>query len=107
MLNAIFPGSIPFFLVPQEGSEENDELQAAIALDDNSFVLTGFVRGSWHDETGDSDVTDFAAVKLAANGSVVWRWQVRNSMLSYCLRATLLTSLTSELPNFHGVYGLN
>lgn len=46
----------------------------AAAGDDGSFVLAGYTDGEWRDSFDDS--FDFAAVKLDANGTELWRWQV-------------------------------
>lgn len=58
----------------QEGTAGEDVLWDVAASDDGSFILCGWT--DW--PLGDSDVTnsDFSAVKLDENGTVVWRWQV-------------------------------
>ena len=42
---------------------------------DGSVVLAGETRGSWN-ATSAGDL-DWAAMKLDAEGTVVWKWQVR------------------------------
>ena len=43
---------------------------------DGSVVLAGATDGSWNTTSaGDSD---WAAIKLDAEGTVVWKWQVRH-----------------------------
>lgn len=43
---------------------------------DGSVMLAGHTDGIWNAEsTGE---VDFAAVKLDAEGEVVWKWQVRH-----------------------------
>lgn len=44
---------------------------AAVMYLDGSSVLAGYTWGNW------SWSYDFAVVKLDANGSVLWEWQVR------------------------------
>ena len=46
----------------------------AIAGDDGSVVLAGWTFGDWCRTS--LGFADFAAIKLDANGSVIWRWQV-------------------------------
>ncbi|CAM9445750.1 unnamed protein product [Ectocarpus fasciculatus] len=58
----------------QDGTISNDKIQAAAATGDGSVVLAGYTHGEWSGElTGEE--SDFAAVKLDANGTEVWRWQ--------------------------------
>lgn len=59
----------------QDGTSSNDEIQAAAATGDGFVVLAGYTFGEWSEGlTGEE--CDFAAVKLDANGTEVWRWQV-------------------------------
>lgn len=63
------------FIETQDGTILNDKIQAAAATGDGSVVLAGYTHGEWSGElTGEE--SDFAAVKLDANGTEVWRWQV-------------------------------
>lgn len=63
------------FIDTQDGTIASDELKAAAATGDGSVVLAGYTCGEWSgDLTGEE--CDFAAVKLDANGTEVWRWQV-------------------------------
>ena len=48
--------------------------------EDGSFVMGGKTTGDWS-EVGSSGGSDFAAVKLDADGKEVWKWQVRGSCL--------------------------
>lgn len=79
--------------VLQDGTSENDGISTAVATGDGSAVLAGFTYGLWNGTTDGS--YDFAAVKLDANGTVQWRWQVgeeRDSprfILSYIVYAQL------------------
>lgn len=41
---------------------------------DDSVVLAGHTEGNWAGDNRGS--YDFAAVKLAASGTELWRWQV-------------------------------
>ncbi|CAM9813426.1 unnamed protein product, partial [Ectocarpus sp. 6 AP-2014] len=58
----------------QDGTSSSDEIQAAAATGDGFVVLAGHTFGEWSGGlTGEE--CDFAAVKLDANGTEVWRWQ--------------------------------
>ena len=61
--------------MPQEGSAEVDLLWGAATGDNGSVILVGTTYGNWSETNQGGG--DFAAVKLDANGSVLWRWQVR------------------------------
>lgn len=52
-----------------------DVIFHAAAGDDGSFVLAGWTNGTWDEPSDDS--FDFAAVKLDADGTETWRYQVR------------------------------
>lgn len=43
---------------------------------DGSIVLAGMAKGVWNG-THVGEYSDFAAVKLDANGNEMWKWQVR------------------------------
>lgn len=43
--------------------------------DDGSVVLAGVTWGEWA-RSADTNGGDMAAVKLDADGAVLWRWQV-------------------------------
>lgn len=58
----------------QDGSEKSDAFLAAAAGDDGSVILAGFSGGGW--EGTNRGKEDFAAVKLDADGAVLWKWQV-------------------------------
>ena len=61
--------------VSQGGSSDFDYLKAAaMHPDGSSSVLAGFTFGNWSTES--SGNTDFMAVNLDADGSVLWEWQV-------------------------------
>lgn len=53
-------------------------MKSAAALEDGSVILAGLTFGEWVAtfEGEDEDSADFAAVRLASDGSVVWRFQV-------------------------------
>ncbi|CAM9723705.1 unnamed protein product, partial [Ascophyllum nodosum] len=60
----------------QEGTPQEDQFNAAVALEGGSTILIGYTYGSWYGENaGDESTSDFAAVKLDADGIVEWRWQ--------------------------------
>ena len=60
--------------VRQDGTSDWDFISIAVATEGGSTVLAGSTYGSWNDT--DSGSSDFAAVKLDADGTVEWKWQV-------------------------------
>ncbi|CAM9410233.1 unnamed protein product, partial [Hapterophycus canaliculatus] len=59
----------------QDGSTGNDFATSIATADDGSVILAGYTYGSLD---GDLEgICDRAVVKLDANGTEVWRWQVR------------------------------
>lgn len=59
----------------QEGTIADDNLYAIDMADDGSVILGGATYGGWVGTNAGGD--DFVAVKLSANGTEEWRWQVR------------------------------
>ena len=59
----------------QEGAAGDDSFLGVVALEDGSVVAAGYVNGTW---TGEPSIgeTDFAAVKLDSDGTLLWRWRV-------------------------------
>lgn len=53
-------------------------MKAAAAVRDGGVVLAGFTLGSWN-AVNSKERADFAAAKLNSDGTVIWRWQVRNN----------------------------
>lgn len=68
-----------YLLFLKDGTGGTDEIFAAAIGDDGSVVLVGNAGGEWSgiDAGGGAD---FAAVKLDADGTELWRWQVRRHM---------------------------
>lgn len=60
----------------QDGTSGNDRFYGAAEASDGSIVMAGETEGDWAEENP-YDVV-LAAVKLAANGTELWRWQVRH-----------------------------
>lgn len=58
----------------QDGTSSDDYVYAADVGDDDAIVLGGYSRGHW--SGGNAGGADFVAVKLRADGSEQWRWQV-------------------------------
>ena len=58
----------------QGGTIDEDYALAAVATTNGTFVLAGTTRGDWGGPNA-GDV-DFAALKLDADGNVIWKWQV-------------------------------
>ena len=60
--------------VAQDGTADNDYANTAVATINGTFVLAGITYGDWNGaNAGDRD---FAALKLDADGNVIWKWQV-------------------------------
>lgn len=67
--------SSPHF-VPQDGTAGDDMLRAVTVARDGSIVLAGSTEGAWNGvSTASYYNADFAAVKLDAAGTEVWRYQ--------------------------------
>lgn len=66
----------------QDGTSDVDGLAGAAVGDDGSIVLAGYTNGIWDEIGFTNDDSDFAAVKLRADGAEVWRWQVNDVHLS-------------------------
>lgn len=71
------------FLLPQGGTDYEDDFEGAAVGQDGGIVLAGHTTGNWSGESEGG--VDFAAVKLDADGNVLWKWQV-NSSWKYTLR---------------------
>lgn len=70
--------------VLQDGTNAIDDINTAVATGGGSTVLAGFTYGSWN--SNNSFSSDFAAVKLDAEGTVEWKWQVSGKLdLPRCL----------------------
>lgn len=67
---------------PQDGTEEEDGLLAITAGENGSIILAGQTRGTWQGDVSESDDLDFAAVKLKADGTELWRYQVTVYMMA-------------------------
>lgn len=91
---SVFPRSSAAVLwIFQEGSSEFDNVLGAAALDGGRVVLAGYSSGDW--SRTNKGITDFAAVGIDLNGTVLWRWQVTWCFrLSYS-RSTLVTGILS------------
>lgn len=60
--------------VPQDGTSSLEWVTPAVATGEGSAVIAGNTEGSlFGTNSGDGD---FAAVKLDANGTIEWTWQV-------------------------------
>lgn len=60
----------------QGGTSADDGLYAIDVADDGSVICGGLTYDAWVGiNAGDRD---FVAVKLSANGTEEWRWQVRH-----------------------------
>ncbi|CAM9406721.1 unnamed protein product, partial [Ascophyllum nodosum] len=58
----------------QNGTENGDYAESAVIQEDGSVLIVLETDGDWDGANIGSD--DFAAVKLGANGTEIWRWQV-------------------------------
>lgn len=63
----------------QEGTSASDKMFGAAILGDDSVVITGYTEGDWAQTNAGG--SDFCAVRLSADGTEVWRWQVRTRLL--------------------------
>ena len=63
----------------QDGSATDDTLHAVALTKDGSVILAGSTTGVWGEASIGSD--DFAAVKLDAEGNLLWAWQVNRVFL--------------------------
>ncbi|CAN0127648.1 unnamed protein product [Ectocarpus sp. 12 AP-2014] len=60
----------------QDGTVEDDVVEAVVHSDDGSAVLAGHTYGSWSSDNADGSFSkDFAAVMLSSDGKEIWRWQ--------------------------------
>ena len=73
----------------QDGTEGNDYANTAVTTINGTFVLAGSTYGDWNGSNAGN--SDFAAVKLDADGNVIWKWQV-----SKATSKTLTKRKTSE-----------
>ena len=80
--------------IVQNGTGEYEECFTMAAAGKGPVVLAGKTKGNWSGTSAGH--TDFAAVKLDANGTEVWRWQVSHAV--YLAREVvpiiLMTALT-------------
>ena len=79
--------------LPQGGSNGDDLIRGAVALDKGSVILVGGINGT------DQGSNDFAAVELDTNdGTVLWRWQVlRASVYIYILNERSKSTLSTQI----------
>ena len=64
----------------KSGTENGDYARSAVVAEDGSVFVVIETNGHW----GGSlrvGADDFAAVKLDANGTEIWRWQVSQASL--------------------------
>ena len=64
--------------VRQDGTSDDDYIYTAVATGDGSTVLAGYTEGFWNGTN--NGLEDFAAVKLDADGTAEWKWQVRGKL---------------------------
>ncbi|CAM9911095.1 unnamed protein product, partial [Sphacelaria rigidula] len=74
--------------VVQGGSQSSDRLHAAAMGLDGSVILAGQTSGDWNGSN--AGVTDFAALKLDADGVLQWRWQSGTTVQDYLYAASVL-----------------
>ena len=63
----------------QDGSAADDTLHAVALTKDGSAILAGSTSGVWGEASIGLD--DFAALKLDAEGELLWTWQVHRVFL--------------------------
>ncbi|CAN0304786.1 unnamed protein product, partial [Ectocarpus fasciculatus] len=59
----------------QDGTVEDDALDAVAVGEDGSLYLVGDTRGSWGRENPANGTSEVVAVKLDSEGTEVFRWQ--------------------------------
>ena len=64
--------------VRQDGTSGDDFIRTVVATGGGSTVLAGDTYGSWNGANNSS--ADFAAVKLDADGTAEWKWQVSGNL---------------------------
>lgn len=57
----------------QDGTENVDYVESALITSNDSIIMSGHTNGSFN--AANLGGMDFAAWKLDANGTEVWRWQ--------------------------------
>lgn len=72
----------------QDGTSSDEWLYAVVVTEDGFAVLAGIMYGSWNTIYAGSE--DFAAVKLDANGTIEWKWQVSEEVSSQGLLLSLI-----------------
>ena len=63
----------------KNGTENEDYARSAVIAEDGSILVAFRTDGDWDGVNVGRD--DFAAVKLDANGTEIWRWQVSQAGL--------------------------
>ena len=63
----------------KDGTENEDYAESAVIAEDGSILVALETNGDWDGDNVGGD--DFAAVKLDANGTEIWRWQVSQAGL--------------------------
>lgn len=62
----------------QNGSNENDTVQALAISDNDSVVLVGHTKGNWSSKN--VGYYDCVAIKLDADRTMMWAWQVNQNV---------------------------
>lgn len=67
--------------IPQDGTPLADKMFGAAILPDDSVVISGYSEGDWAQTNAGG--SDFCAARLGADGTEIWRWQVRTRFVWY------------------------
>lgn len=62
----------------QDGSNENDTVEALAISGNDSVVLVGHTKGNWN--TTNAGYYDCVAIKLDTDGTMMWTWQVNQNV---------------------------
>lgn len=73
----------------QNGTSSDDGFYDVAATDDGSTVLVGHVNSPTTIMGPDTNYSDYIAVKLDADGAVVWSWQVLSGYSSFAFQITM------------------
>lgn len=66
----------------QGGTSEDDVFLGGGMGDNSSVILVGSSYGNWADTNKGGE--DFIAVKLDADGNILWKWQVNTHGSLHC-----------------------
>lgn len=87
-------------LSSQDGTVWEEQIISVTHIADDEFVLSGYTAGSF--AASSSGEYDFAAVKLGANGTILWSWQVTSRVIPPISRVDLTLHLDVKETSLQG-----